>query len=157
MYDKEKELEQSQEENKNFESTNDATTHRNRIFENRFSKTKEKDIKEIDDWDIIEDRNTSIKIKSITVYFDYYIYALEITYIKRDHSKVTSIHWANKEYLQKKDLERQTLNLANDEFINSFKYTFTTNTNFIRSIRIGTTKGVKMVFEGQVELSQINK
>ena len=111
LYEKERLTSSDQEESKYIESTKEATTQRSK-FNKLYNYTNQTETyEEFDDLTIIEDRSNSIKIKSITVYFDYYIYALEITYIDINNKEFKSIHWANKDYSSRQNLEKSTLKL----------------------------------------------
>lgn len=112
------------------------------------------EIHETDDWGIIEDPNTEIKIKAITVYASHYIMAIEITYIEADLKETKVVHAPNNKYLRERpDIEKATLVLESDEFIDFISYTFSSQKRYIRSIQIGTTAGHLMVLEGQIELN----
>lgn len=114
------------------------------------------EIHETDDWGIIEDPNTEIKIKAITVYASHYIMAIEVTYIEADLRETKVVHASNNKYLRERpDIEKSTLVLESDEFIDFISYTFSSQKRYIRSIQIGTTAGHLMVLEGQIELNNL--
>lgn len=114
-------------------------------------------ITDIDDYQIIADSNTEIKIKSITVYSSHYIMAIEVTYIEADLKETTVVHAANDRYKHDKHgIEKCTLNLANDEFIDFISYTYSSQKRYIRSIQIGTTGGHLMIMEGEIELNNLH-
>lgn len=90
------------------------------------------------------------------MYVKYYVLAIEVVYIEDDLTEIKRVHSADDKYLFRNDLEKCTLNLNSDEYINLISYTFSSQSDFIRSIQIGTTKGYLMVMEGQVELNQLD-
>ena len=60
-----------------------------------------------DDYLIIEDPRTDIKIKEITVYASHYIMAMDITYVEGDLSETKSMHASNLKYLNERpDIEK---------------------------------------------------
>jgi hypothetical protein len=113
--------------------------------------------KVIDDFSIIEDPRTDIKIKEITVYASHYIMAIEITYVEGDLTETKSEHASNLKYLNERpDIEKWTLTLEADEHIHYISYAFSSQNKFIRSLQIGTTGGHLMVLEGQIELNNMH-
>lgn len=110
-----------------------------------------------DDYSIIEDPRTDIKIKEITVYASHYIMAIEITYIECDLTETKTIHASNMKYLNERpDIEKCTLKLDHDEYIDFISYGFSSQKKFIRSLQIGTTGGHLMIIEGQIELNNMH-
>ena len=110
-----------------------------------------------DDFGIIEDSRTDIKVKSITVYASHYIMAIEVVYIESDLSETVSVHAANSKYKNERpDIDKCTLNLAEDEYIDYINYSYSSQKKFIRSIQVGTTGGHLMIMEGQIELNNMN-
>lgn len=111
-------------------------------------------IKQVDDWDIICEPKTGVKIKSITVYACHYITAINVTYEEDDLNVYNAIHTGDNKYLSDTpELEKVTLNLANDEYVDFISYVVCKKKKYIRSIKIGTTHGHLLILEGQIELN----
>ena len=147
------------EEIKVWETTKDNTVKMHKSVpysrKSRYINIAGPSIKEFDDWEIIESSLTNIKIKSISVYFNYYITWIAVTYVERDFHEIKRTHSPSSKYLNDRHQDCATLNLEETEYIWYIKYTYTTKTNYIRNIEIGTTNGKVMIVEGQVELSRI--
>lgn len=115
------------------------------------------EVRQIDDWNIISDSKSDIKIKAITVYACHYILALEVLYQEPDLTEYRVVHSGSKKYLNDRgEVEKRTLELENDEFIDFIGYSMSSQKKYIRSMKIGTTGGHLMIVEGQVELNNIS-
>lgn len=112
--------------------------------------------KSFDDWNLISDHKSEIKIKSLTVFASYYIIAISVVYVEADLTEKTSMHSCiDVKYLDRPDYEKCTLSLESDEYINYLSYLFSSQNGYIRSLQIGTTGGQLMVLEGQIELNNM--
>lgn len=58
-------------------------------------------IRDIDDWEIISDVSKGMRIKKLTLFADYYIWAIEITYSDYQDKEFTSVHALDESYLSK--------------------------------------------------------
>ena len=77
----------------------------------------------IDDWDIISDFKTDIKIKQVTVYASYYICGLDVVYQEADLREIRATHSGQDlSLLERSDVEKVTLELELDEYINYISY-----------------------------------
>jgi len=109
-----------------------------------------------DDFRIIEDSSTEVRIKQITAYASHYIIAIEVVYIQANGVETTSVHSSNEKYLNSRpDLEKRTIELEMDEYINYLSYTISSQTGLIRTLQIETTLGNQLLVEGQVELNYL--
>jgi len=59
--------------------------------------------KDFDDWDIISNSSIGSRISKITIYADYYLWAIEVTYEDKNGKITTSIHTQDDSYLQEWD------------------------------------------------------
>lgn len=116
----------------------------------------EKD-KVTDDFGIIEDSNTEVAIKQVTVFASHYIIALQVVYVEGDLGETKVVHSSNEKYLNSRpDLEKRTLDLERDEYINYISYSISSQTGLIRTLQIETTGGQQLLIEGQIELNNMN-
>ena len=110
-----------------------------------------------DDWRHISDPKSEAKIKSLTIYANYYICGIEIVYILADLREITSAHNIEPTLIDlRQENEKVTLELDDDEYIHYISYWASSQKKYIRSLQVGTTGGKLMVIEGQVELNSLN-
>ena len=91
-------------------------------------------LKEVDDWKIIENTLSKIRVKQITIFASYYICALEVVYIDGSGKETTSIHCADSSY-KSKNLVKKTLDIEPDDYIEYINCAYSSQKTFIRLIR----------------------
>lgn len=110
-------------------------------------------IKDFDDWDIISDSSREVRIKKVTIFADYYIWAFQIVYEDNLGHETTSTHALDNSYLkQDKTIKKCELEIDDDDYINYISCAYSSQKTFIRSIRIATYKKLLLVHEGEIEL-----
>ena len=76
-----------------------------------------------DDWRHISDPKSEAKIKSLTIYANYYICGIEIVYILADLREITSAHNIEPTLIDlRQENEKVTLELDDDEYIHYISY-----------------------------------
>jgi hypothetical protein len=110
-------------------------------------------IRDIDDWELISDVSKGMRIKKLTLYADYYIWAIEITYIDLQDKEFNSVHALDDSYLSKKDfIKKAELEIDENDYIEFISCAYSSQKTFIRSITISTHSKLLLVLEGEIEL-----
>ena len=97
-------------------------------------------LKDFDDWNIISDSSTKVRIKQFTIYADYYICAFEIVYIDKNGKETKSIHAIDPSYLSRSNIVKKSLDIDEDDYIEYINCAYSSQKTFIRLIRIATRK-----------------
>ena len=110
-----------------------------------------------DDWNTTSWAEEDFHISKITVYADYYICAIEVTYKNDDGLELMKIHSVNNLYKKEKDIHKSTLEIDKNDYLDFIYCEYSSHKSFIRSITLKTQKEKYLVLEGQVELMNQNQ
>jgi hypothetical protein len=109
--------------------------------------------KDFDDWNIISDSSSKIRIRKIIIYADYYLCAMEIVYVDQYGKETKSGHWIDNSYIsQWNKIKKCELEIDEDDYIEYISCAYSSQKTFIRSIRIATKNKKLLVHEGEIEL-----
>ena len=110
-------------------------------------------IRDIDDWELISDVAKGMRIKKLTVYADYYVWAIEVTYADYQDKEYHSIHALDDSYLIRKDsIKKAELEIDENDYIEFISCAYSSQMTFIRSITVSTHSKLLLVLEGEIEL-----
>lgn len=96
---------------------------------------------EFDDWEIISTPNQHFRITHITVYADYFICAMEITFEDFSGHCIKQIHSTDESYKEREDeIHKAELEIDPDDYIEFVSCAYSSQKPAIRNIKIGTHK-----------------
>lgn len=75
-------------------------------------------VRDFDDWSIISESSSKIRIKQVTIYADYYLCAFEIVYVDLDGNEKKSVHALDDAYRkQPGSIKKCQLDIDEDDYI----------------------------------------
>lgn len=87
------------------------------------------------------------------MFVDYYLCALEVTYVTKDGQEIKSTHSLNKSHRDNQnDIKTWEIELDENDYIEHISCVYSSRKTFIRSITISTHEKKLLVVEGEVEL-----